>query len=127
MKVEDALMRVQAWLFAEHGVLVPIQELEWVAADVNWDDTLDPAVVNLTTADQPGEIAELTDLGATEYGALVRDARRYRWLRDKACKRSCTEVGPYIVIGSVKRQGGFSVPFAEDADAAIDAAMEAAK
>ncbi len=59
---------------------------------------------------------ELTDAGRNEYAALVRDAKRYRWLRPRA----------YKSYGDIC----FDVPngyddHGLDADAAIDAVMEA--
>lgn len=65
--------------------------------------------------------AEVTDLGATEYGALVRDARRYRWLRD-------ADHDWDVFFPTDKNASGVAAWHGcRDRDAAIDAAMEAAK
>ncbi|HEY9147088.1 MAG TPA: hypothetical protein VIN36_10420 [Thiobacillus sp.] len=69
------------------------------------------------------ERAEVTDLGATEYGALVRDARRYRWPREQQCDQ-VTAAGWEV---SLWTEEGFGTAMRLEAiDAAIDAAMEAA-
>lgn len=59
-----------------------------------------------------------TEAGATEYGALVRDARRYRWLRslDGRCDAAAC-VSFNIGFDWIEQHG-------EELDAAIDAAME---
>ena len=63
---------------------------------------------------------ELTDAGRNEYEALVRDAKRYRWLRasDRNWKM------PHIHIN--EHEGGECfVAFDDHLDAVIDAAMVA--
>ena len=60
---------------------------------------------------------ELTDAGRNEYEALVRDAKRYRWLR------GCD----YDQDRAVHSADGGELKVGEALDAAIDAEMEAVK
>lgn len=61
---------------------------------------------------------ELTDAGRNEYEALVRDARRYRWLRDR--------VGVDYSLGAYRAfmACGNSALDPSATDTAIDAALE---
>jgi len=62
---------------------------------------------------------EITDKGRAEYDALVRDAMRYRWLRENCCEGRMETRGPWQ---------DFSLNCDEpesEWDAAIDAAMGA--
>lgn len=60
---------------------------------------------------------ELTDAGRNEYEALVRDAKRYRWLRDDPPLGLCVrEFNPYL------RPTHLDGP---ELDAAIDREMDA--
>jgi hypothetical protein len=66
---------------------------------------------------------EITDKGRAEYDALVRDAKRYRWLRDPPAR--------YPLEAWIAAPGDEHVSeewlIGKAADAAIDAAMGASR
>ena len=65
---------------------------------------------------------EITDKGRAEYDALVRDAKRYRWLRQDA--RTVEIEAPLVFMANDHAAPGVILEW-RALDAAIDAAMEA--